>query len=321
MRRAIVLALLAAATPAGAQPAMPRPTCAVSIVRAPDDVRGVVEDWVHAEPRCNTRLEVRIVPTEGGLYLLARDGAGHVRERVVPDAQSAGVLVASWVAADSSPPQPAPPQPAAVPPSAMLGSEGLLAPGEGGAPGTAPVIGEPAPTRPPRWLSLGALVAMSGTGGGGIRGELDLLRRGILSFGVAASASQSGMTVYGSSYEEMGTLDTFDGKAVGYIALDGSFGRWRLRSAFGAGLVYTRAQLEQPGIFTYREADGVVPAGEASLTLGRELGAHWAIDVGPIVSLYVQEYEIENSGDFFSSRTLQRRDLEAMFFLGVRHRL
>lgn len=323
MRHATFLALVLAAAPAAAQPAAPRPTCAVSIVRAPDDVRAVVEDWVHAEPRCNITLEIRIVPTEGGLYLLARDEAGHVRERVVPDAQSAGVLVASWVAADSMPVQAAPAVAAApVPPDAMLGREGLLAPGEGGAPGVAPVIAKPAPTTPPpRWLSLGGLVAMSGTGGGGIRGEVDLVRRGILSIGIAASATQSGMMVYGASYEEMGTLDTFDGKGVGYAAVDASFGRWHLRTAIGAGLVYTRAQLEQPAIYTYREADGVFPAGEASLTLGRELGARWAIDVGPIISLYVQEYEIQNSGDFYSTRTLQRRDLESMFFLGVRHRL
>lgn len=319
MRHATFLALVLAAAPAAAQPAAARPTCAVSFVRAPDDVRAVIEDWVRAEPRCNITLELRIVPTEGGLYLLARDEAGHVRERVVPDAQSAGVLVASWVAADSMPVQAAPIAP--VPPGAMLGSEGLLAPGEGGAPGVAPVLATPAPTPPPRWLSLGGLVAMSGTGGGGIRAEADLLRRGILSLGIAASTTQSGMMVYGASYDEMGTLDTFDAKGVGYAALDASFGRWHLRTAVGAGLVYTRAQLEQPGIFTYREADGVFPAGEASLTLGRELGARWAIDVGPIVSLYVQEYEVEYGGDFFSTRTLQRRDLESMFFLGVRHRL
>src|SRR5258705_9803430 len=82
---------------AAAQPGV----CNVSIVRAPDAVREVVEGWVRAEPRCSGELEVRIVPTDGGYYLFARDGAGRIRERVVPDPQSAGVLIASWAAADS----------------------------------------------------------------------------------------------------------------------------------------------------------------------------------------------------------------------------
>ena len=329
MRSALALTLLAVAAPAVAQPGEPaaeRTACAVTILRAPEDVRAVVEQWVHAEPRCSITLEVRIVPTDGGLYLLARDEAGGVRERIVPDAQSAGVLVASWVAADagssaSSPPAPVPPAPAAVPPSAMLGSAGLLAQGEGRAPGASPLIAKPARPAAPRWLSLGGLVAMSGTGGGGLRGEVDLARKGIVTFGLAASASQSGMMVYGATYDQMGTLDTLDAKAVGYLALDAGFGRWHLRTAFGAGAVYTRAQLAQPGVSIYREADGVFAAGEAVLTIGRELGAWWAIDIGPVVSLYVQEYEVESSFDTTIRRTLQRRDLESMFFIGVRRRL
>src|SRR5262245_60783497 len=84
---------------AAAQPGV----CHVSIVRAPDAVREVVEGWVRAEPRCTGELEVRIVPTDGGYYLFARDGQGRIRERTVPDPQSAGVLVASWAADDALP--------------------------------------------------------------------------------------------------------------------------------------------------------------------------------------------------------------------------
>jgi len=77
--------------------------CAVEIVRAPEGVREVVDHWVAAEPKCAARLEVRIVATKQGLYVIARDGGGRVHDRVVPDAQTAGVLIASWAADDSIP--------------------------------------------------------------------------------------------------------------------------------------------------------------------------------------------------------------------------
>src|SRR4051812_3641665 len=78
-----------------------REPCKVTIALAPTDVREEIEAWVRAEPRCERELEVRVVPTDDGLYLTARDPGGHVRERIVPDAQSAAVLVVSWMADDS----------------------------------------------------------------------------------------------------------------------------------------------------------------------------------------------------------------------------
>src|SRR4051794_30817942 len=73
--------------------------CAVNIVRAPDEVRPVVERWLAQESRCKP-LEVRIVATEDGLYILARDDRGRLHERVVPSPDAAGVLIASWAADD-----------------------------------------------------------------------------------------------------------------------------------------------------------------------------------------------------------------------------
>ncbi len=322
MKSALVLAVALAASSAAAQP---RP-CAVTFVRAPDDVRAVVEQWVKAEPRCNVGVEVRIIPTEGGLYLHARDDNGRVRERVVPDAQSAGVLVASWVAADAGPPQAAVDVPTSAPP-VTLASEPMLAPAATEAPGAMPAVDAtvaatpPAATAPARWLSLGGLVAMSGTGGGGVRGELDLKTKGIATFGIAASVSQTGMMIYGPSYDSMGTLDTFDAKLVGTITVAAHRGRWHFASSIGAGVVYTRALLEQPFIYISREAEGVFATGEAALSVTRDLGTRWAITASPIASLYAQQYEIENSGADYYSRTQQRRDLDLTMFLGVRHRL
>src|SRR5262245_46776475 len=111
MRATTAIALvLAAGNLAHAQP---RP-CEVTYARAPEEARRVIEAWVAREQRCSTTLELRVIPTDGGLYLYAQDAAGHVRERIVPDADAAGTLVASWVADDSIGPPIAPPAPAPV---------------------------------------------------------------------------------------------------------------------------------------------------------------------------------------------------------------
>src|SRR5262249_45669644 len=102
------LLLLAGAGSAAAQPVThpEAEACKVTVAFAPDEVRAEVEAWVRAEPRCERELVVRVTPTEDGLYLTATDLKGHVRERVVPDAQSAAVLVVSWMADDSIGPTP-----------------------------------------------------------------------------------------------------------------------------------------------------------------------------------------------------------------------
>ncbi|MGE0402882.1 MAG: hypothetical protein AB7T06_39620, partial [Kofleriaceae bacterium] len=47
--------------------------CEVVFVRAPDDVRLVIESWLKAEPRCSGTIELRVVETENGsLYLIAQ---------------------------------------------------------------------------------------------------------------------------------------------------------------------------------------------------------------------------------------------------------
>jgi hypothetical protein len=117
IRLAGPLVVLVSATAAAAP-------CAVDVVRAPEDVREVVEHWVSAEAQCAASLEVRIVATKDGLYVVARDRGGRVHDRVVPDAQTAGVLIASW-AADTSvagvtPVVPVPAAPAAVVPTAII---------------------------------------------------------------------------------------------------------------------------------------------------------------------------------------------------------
>ncbi|MCE9575182.1 MAG: hypothetical protein K8W52_18665, partial [Deltaproteobacteria bacterium] len=107
------LALLATAAASSSAAAQEAPTCQVEILRAPPEVQPVIEEWVRAEKVCGPALKVRVIPTAGGLYILAEDANGRVRERVVPDATTAAVLIASW-AADDGAARPA--APAAAPP-------------------------------------------------------------------------------------------------------------------------------------------------------------------------------------------------------------
>jgi hypothetical protein len=322
MKHALTLAVVLAASSAAAQP-MTRPQCAVTIARAPDDVHAVIDQWVQAEPNCNVQLEIRVVPTEGGLYLLARDEHGRLRERLVPDAQSAGVLVASWVAADSSaaapPTPPAPaiaPMPPVAPPTpvvapAPLGTEGVLAPG------AAPVV---APrTEKARWLSLGAMAAMSGTGGGGVRGEWDVKNRGWATLGVTGSVSQSGVDYYNDYYYGYGTIQMIDMKALGYLALATDWGKWHLRTSIGIGGVYTRAIADTSD--GTQEAAGLFPTGELALSFGRDITRNWGLSAGPVISIYAQEFNIGAMGpDYYSSATLMR-GIDAMMYFALRHRL
>src|SRR5687767_12649169 len=84
-----------------ARPTVDPGECIVTVIRAPSEVRAEIDKWVGAEQACKTTLEVRVLATDGGYYLWARDSFGREHERIVPDAQTAGVLVASWVADDS----------------------------------------------------------------------------------------------------------------------------------------------------------------------------------------------------------------------------
>jgi len=307
----VALAALFVARPVVAQPVTSPAHCEVTIARAPEDVREVIEAWVRAEPRCTTTLEVRVVPSDGGLYLFARDGNGRVRERVVPDAQSVGVLIASWIADDAIDGVEAPPPSVqVVPPHRERGP--MLAP-----PGETPAIATTsAPSAPPvgRWFTLGAMTQVGGSGAAGVRGELDLLARGRWRLAVGLTGSQAHLTLQGAS--STGHLATTDVRAVASIARTSTFGRWQLRISAGAGVVRTNASGELDGDSI--TASGAFPTAEASVLFGRELGRTWAVTAGPVVTWYSQSYEVFQGG---GPMELQRRDTELMAFAGLRHRM
>jgi len=317
-----ITAVLAAASSAAAAP------CSVSIARAPDDVRAEIERWVAAESRCNTTLEVRVVPTDGGYYLFARDDHGRVRERIVPDAKSAGVLVASWVADDTiavTPPAPlvgpppapvAPPAPApafvVTPPPATLT---ISAPGMAATEPRDEMIEHAAPSVPSgRWLSLGAFSDFDQNLG--VRIEGDFFVRG--GWSIAGSLAHSANTLQFQMTTptfQPGILDTSDTRGVVSGAYTWTRGMWQLRLSGGFGLMYTQAQVANQTM-PFRSGEGVFPTAESTLVLSRAFDDHWAVAAGPLVTWLIQTYQ-----DTQNQSQLIRRDAEITAFAGIRYRL
>jgi hypothetical protein len=258
----------------------------------------------------------------------------------VPDAQSAGVLVASWVAADSNAAPvvaPAPMPPSAVGPGMPGGPGAMVAPAPMVAPQPMPPVAPPqaigpveaaqppseAPVVAPavversRWLGIGAMAAMSDRGGGGIRGEWDIKNRGWATFGISGSVSESGIDYYDYNYN-YGWLTMVDTKVIGYLALSSDWSKWHLRGSIGLGAVYTRATSDNG--YSYQQASGLFPAGELSLSIGRDITRSWGLSAGPVISLYAQEYNVE-SMDAYNSTYTQMRGADAMMYFALRHRL
>lgn len=312
MRRAFVIACGLAAAPAAAQPVTRPDACGATIAYAPDDVRAVIEDWLRGEPSCSSTLEVRVVPTDGGLYLFARDEHGRVRERVVPDAQSAAVLVASWMADDS---RPAPPPPLDLPrheppahveaPPPRLTSE----PVDGG-PSEAPR------TSAGHWLALGPMLVPHGRG---LRAELDLHSWRAWTIGVSASAAgMDGLAMYIDRYNQPMTtsMDIVDATGLASLTRRIDVGGWQLRPSAAIGFTYTRTSIAMvddadpwnPYYYSIDD-DGLAPTAELALRIGHRLGNSWQIDAGPGVMFF-------GTGP----RTLERSS-ERTFYAAVRYRL
>ena len=373
MRASFMLPIVLAAAPALAQPApmapppMPAPApapapaaggaCNVNIVRAPDPVRQTIERWL-ANEHCTLALQVRIIPTEGGLYVLATDDHGRVRERIVPDAASAGVLIASWAADDglggAAPPPgiadaggppvapPAPPAPMAPP----AGGYGPPAAGYGPSYGNGGAYGGPPPSfnsmsfrapgqynpndelpPPPEAQHPSKLFALSAGFGanssGGLRLELELWNHSNWIIGASAGLTGSQMSVddyYGSnSYYNASVTDFTLAVTLGRIA---RWGDWYLRGNVGVGLMVSSLTLDQYDYQSYMDTTGSgsesSPYMEAGMFLGHSIGSS-------------KQWEIEagpvlsySKQDWYltnTNTTMYRDAGNAMFMLGLRHGL
>jgi hypothetical protein len=316
-----------AASQAAAQPVTSPATCAVRVVRAPDDVRQVVEAWVQAEPRCSVALDVRIIATDGGLYLFALDERGRIRERIVPDAQSAGVLVASWVADDTPPkPGPAPTTEARDPFSIRGGSSD----GELTSPGMTlsnePMDGDPRPAsrkNVSKWIGVGLLMSKDASDGG-LRVDSDVWTRGRYSLGAALSSTSNHMDVV--SAQGAGYMQSRDVKIMATGSYTWQSGRWFLRGAAGVGAVHTSVlvSIDQPSFtstYGFYQASGWTGVTEASAIGGAALGQNWSLNFGPMVTLYAQNLHTYDTYYMDESLELSRRDLELMFYTGLKYRL
>lgn len=290
--------------------------CDVAIVRAPDDVRTVVERWLDAET-CVVSLEVRIMPVPEGYYVIALDQRQRVRERIVPDAQSAGVLVASWAADDSLPMDSISVELSWTPPKSPAASATPLhidaAP--------------PAPSPAPRlsrdhgntFALAGTLIVAENAHGMGLRSELDLGTRGRWRYGAAAAFARSDYAFRAPSYT--GEMRTFDFEAMGYLAHVRSSGRWQLRGAIAAGLILTH---RQGSLFddSYMHVASpkmlhVFPVADASLAVGIAVNDRWLITTGPLVSWVVEDGLKENE----SAPETPGRGVQLMWLVGVRRGL
>jgi hypothetical protein len=368
-----MLPIIFAAAPALAQPApapapapVPAPAaapvpaaggaCNVNIVRAPDPVRQTIERWL-ANEHCTLALQVRIIPTEGGLYLLATDEHGRVRERIVPDAQSAGVLIASWAADDGlggaapppgvadsgpplappvAPPNVAPPVPMGPPPMQPVGpsayggpppsfnSMSFRAPGQYNPNNPNDELPPPAePRHPSKLLQVSA--GFGANNSGGLRVELELWNHSDWIIGASAGITGSDLQVdngYGynqSTYYSATASDMILAATFGHIA---RWGDWHLRGLVGVGLMVTSLTLESYDYNTYSDTSGngseTSPYIEAALYLGHSIGSS-------------KQWEIEagpvlsySKQDWYlqdSGMDLFRDAGNAMFMLGLRHGL
>jgi len=275
--------------------------CRVTIARAPDDVREVVEGWVRAEPRCRGELEVRIVPTDGGLYLLALDGSGRSRERVVPDAQSAGALIASWAADDRV---------AAAPPALVDPIRERPAPIE-----TPPEVARARRYAWGGWLTV-TLVLSDRTNG--LRVDADLIETGPLSFGIA-----SAITHFRFDDGSQSSLDGRDIRGIAYVADTFRQGPLWLRAELGVGVAQTDAFVldTAPASFMSYDTDRWSPLAEVSVLGGVNLGQRWALTAGGVATVFEQSYTLGWMGS--SNQTLGelRRVGDVMAMVGIRCRL
>ena len=283
------------AAPLGAQPVtrpeMRAEMCGVTFVRAPDDVRYVIEQWLQAEPRCSSTIELRVVPTEDGLYLLAQRPDGRIHERLVPDAQSAGVLVASWVADDWTAPIAAaePPPPAGPIETSSVDAHDSPRRGPGSIGVTA--VAQPRARHRGNWLSLGMMYQADRDAGGGLRAEADLLSLGAWRLGGVLSYTESDYNLMASGWD-YGTLTAMDLKIMANLSRTWVWGRWELRGGVGVGALTTVAEVEGGTYSSSAPMDayqrGSSQTTSAALELSglvtRRLGGAWGLGVGPVVT-------------------------------------
>lgn len=210
MSRTVILAIVlagsagvAAGDPAPAGATEP-PPCGVHIDRAPAEIGAAIERRLVALSACSGRLDVWVVRSEDGLYVIARDELGRVRERVVPDVEVAAALIASWVEIDAQAPLigagalAPPPSPATTAAQSPSPSPSRVA-----------QVDDLPPSRPP-FTDVGEHVVPPDTGDGAAMSPT----MGLTAF---AGVTIGGMTTAGAVIDR--DLVTHDGVAIAAMAI------------------------------------------------------------------------------------------------------
>jgi hypothetical protein len=301
-RRLVALAVvIAAPATAAGQAAEP---CEVRFSRAPSAVRRVIERWVSAEVGCRTSLEIEVVPRQGGLHLRARSPSGERHERVVPDAESAGVLVASWIADDAGAGRSRPVAPFVRAVSAPAPRAAFL---------RTPTPGI-ADHRSRSWLTFGALGRLLDDGHQlGLGGDVEIARRGRLAAGLGLWIVRTAFEGEGlRSPTELATvsleaIDVHTSLLLGWTLGDGA---WRLQLQVGLGVVGSDARYVDVDRRRHEGSD-LAPAFEASALVSRALGDVWAIAAGPRLlaheALAVGSAEVDRPDGIWLVAGLRRR--------------
>jgi|GEM_PF-4549241 len=298
----------------------PDASCSVTITAAPDPVRSEIATWVAAERRCSHTLTLRIEASKAGLRVFARDERGLVRERVVPDDQSIGALIVSWIASEA-PAEPAPviAAPAALAPSPLIATpEPPPPPLPPPTPTPTVVEARPVSAVPARdgvaasvalgdsrqeWLTLAGALSVSEDRKYGLRGELDLTSRGWWSLGVFASQIESSQAQMAISMTSVG----------GFFAAESTKGDWQLRAQVGLGgtLVWLRnyCDCDQMGVGARLHQFTPRPISELSVLVGHALGARWSLAGGALLTAALIDYGL-----------MTQDRVSVMVFAGFRNR-
>ena len=160
------------------------------------------------------------------------------------------------------------------------------------------------------------MIQASGPGGWGIRGEADLVGWRHWQFGVALSSGVSRVELMWQGGR--GYVDAGDTRAMFYLARTIARGRWSVRAAIGAGLIFTHTSeltwnvINAPMVGS---SDGVAAAFDGSLMITRQIGPKWAVTGGPIVNVSDQTLV----GD--TGPNIHRSDTSLMVLGGIRYAL
>jgi hypothetical protein len=303
----VILVLVATAPPAAADDA-----CKVRVVRAPDQVRAAIEARVGLESSC-VSLDVRVIPTREGYYVIATPPSGDVFEGNVRDPGLVGELVTGWARLPGTVP-PETVEPPAPPPKPTVAEL---------PPSAAPVVDvaekSPAPARTrDRDLAVGAIATSNSFGA---RAEVDVIAHAGFSLGLAVGISSSEWSYPNEGMEPSVDLAFRDMRALITAAKTWSGGPWRLRTQLAFGVMHTQysgvLDVNELGVTMNVEGEGVTNTFELAVTAAREIAPSWAISIGPLLTYYGQEYDLDST----FVKTGPTREYDVGGYLAIKRRL